>query len=125
MIVPPLTTAVGINRPRGSRERAPVYMQCEPKANDEVAHQQLPSNCSISFEDGLVQPKLRTFEAKATLSIRIVRLEASHTGGKLAREVKAAHMTNLQAVPYLAKGARVMCTWNGWSIISKASHCRS
>ena len=23
-------------------------------------------------------------------------------------------MTNLQAVIYLAKGARVMCTWNGW-----------
>ena len=23
-------------------------------------------------------------------------------------------MSNLQAVIYLAKGARVMCTWNGW-----------
>ena len=38
------------NRPRGSRERAPVYVQCEPKDNDEVANQQLPSNFAISFE---------------------------------------------------------------------------
>ena len=89
---------MGINRPRGSREREPVYVHCEPKANDEVAHQQLSNNCAISFEDGLAQPKLRAFEAKESLSFRIVRLEASHTGGKLAREVKAAHMNNLQAV---------------------------
>ena len=75
-----------------------------------MAHQQLPSNFAISFEDGLVQPKLRAPVAKASLSFRIVRLEASNIGGKLAREVKAAHMTNLQAVPYLAKGARVMRT---------------
>ena len=34
-------------------------------------------------------------------SLRIVRLEASHIGGKQAREVKAAHMSNLQAVIYL------------------------
>ena len=100
-------------------------MQCEPKASDEVAHQQLPSNCAISFEDRLAQPKLRAFEAKEILSFRIVRLEASHTGGKLAREVKTAHMTNLQAVPYLDKGARVMSTWNGWSINPKALHCSS
>ena len=82
--MPPLTTAVGINRPRGFRE--------------------LPSNCAISFEDWLAQPELRAFEAKASLCFRIVRLEASRTGAKLAREVKAAHMTYLQAVPYLAKG---------------------
>ena len=43
-----------------------------------------------------------------------MRLEASHIGGKLAREVKVTDMANLQAVIYLAKGARVMCTWNGW-----------
>ena len=92
--MPPLTTAVGINRPRGSRERAPVYVKCEPKASDEVAHQQLLSNCAISFEGELAQPKLRAFEAKESLSFRIVRLGAPHTGGKLAREVKAAHMTN-------------------------------
>eukprot|EP00614_Pseudopedinella_elastica_P000699 CAMPEP_0172591886 /NCGR_PEP_ID=MMETSP1068-20121228/10765_1 /TAXON_ID=35684 /ORGANISM="Pseudopedinella elastica, Strain CCMP716" /LENGTH=30 /DNA_ID= /DNA_START= /DNA_END= /DNA_ORIENTATION= len=30
-------------------------------------------------------------------------------------------MNNLQAVLYLAKGARVMCTWNGWSLNPKAS----
>ena len=70
--MPPLATAVGINRPRGSRERAPVYVQCEPKANDEVAHQQLPSYFAISFEGGLAQPKLRASEAKKSLSIRIV-----------------------------------------------------
>ena len=36
------------NRPRGSRERAPVYVQCKLKDNDEVAHQQLPS--TINFD---------------------------------------------------------------------------
>ena len=45
---------VGKNRPRGSRERAPVYVKCEPKDNDEVAHQQLPSNFAISFEARVV-----------------------------------------------------------------------
>ena len=39
------------NRPRGSREKAPVYVQCEPKDNHKVAHQQLPSNFAISFEE--------------------------------------------------------------------------
>jgi len=38
------------NRPRDSRERAPVYVKCEPKDNDGVAHQQLPSNFAISSE---------------------------------------------------------------------------
>ena len=42
--------AVGESRPRGSRERAPVYVQFEPKNNDEVALQQLSSFFSISFE---------------------------------------------------------------------------
>ena len=42
--------------PRGSRERALVYVQCEPKNNDEVALQQLPSNFAISFEDMFAQP---------------------------------------------------------------------
>ena len=32
------------------REHLFEYMQCEPKDNDEVAHQQLPSNFAISFE---------------------------------------------------------------------------
>ena len=36
------------NRPRGSRERAPVYVQCKLKDNDKVAHQQLPS--TINFD---------------------------------------------------------------------------
>ena len=40
----------GKNRSRGSRERAPVYVKCEPKVNDGVAHQQLPSKFAISFE---------------------------------------------------------------------------
>ena len=35
-------------RPLGSRERAPVYVQCEPKNDDEVALQQLPSNFAMS-----------------------------------------------------------------------------
>ena len=33
-------------------------------------------------------------------SLRIVRLKASHIGGKLASEVKAADINNLQAVIY-------------------------
>ena len=123
--MPLLTTAVGINRPSGSRGRAPLYVQFEPKDNDEVAHQQLPRIFAASFEARVAQPKLRDFEANKSLSFRIVRLEASHTAGGLAREVKAAHMTYLQAVHYLAIGARVMCTWNGWSINLKASNCRS
>ena len=43
----------GGKRPRGSRERAPVYVQCEPKNNDEVALRQLPSNFAISLEGRL------------------------------------------------------------------------
>ena len=72
MIVPPLTTAVGINRPRGSRERAPVYVQCEPKANDEVAHQQLP--CGIfPVEEGplaLASEHLFTCNASPRIAMR-------------------------------------------------------
>ena len=63
-----------------------------------MAHQKLPSNCAISFEGGLAQPNFRAFEAKESLSFRIVRLEAPHIGGKLAREVKASDIDNLQAV---------------------------
>ena len=51
--------------------------------------------------------KLRSKDTKAKtefgfprLSLRILRLEASHIGGKLAREAKAADMSNLQAVIY-------------------------
>ena len=40
------------------------------------------------------------FNGSCRLHMRIVRLEASHIGGKLAREVKAADMNNLQAVIY-------------------------
>ena len=39
--------------PRGSRERAPVYVQCKLKDNDEVAHQQLPS--TINFDSMAAQ----------------------------------------------------------------------
>ena len=94
--------AVGGKGPRGSRERAPDYVQCEPKDIDEVAHQQFPSNFAISFEDGLAQPRLRASETKASRSFRVVQLEAeaSHIRGKLAREVKAADMNNHQAVIY-------------------------
>ena len=44
--------------------------------------------------------KLRASLTKASRSLRILRLEASNIGGKLAREVKAAHMSNLQAAIY-------------------------
>ena len=100
LIVPPRTTAVGISRLRGSRERAPVYAQCEPKASHDVAHEHLLSNFAISCEDGLAQPKLRASEAKASLNFQIVRLEASHIRGKLAREVKTGYMNNHQALIY-------------------------
>ena len=56
-----------------SRERVPVNVQCEPKDKSEL----------------LKEPVAK-----------IVRLEASYIGGKLARKVKAAHMNNLQAVIY-------------------------
>ena len=45
--------SMGKNRPRGSRERAPVYVQCKLKDNDEVAHQQLPS--TINFDSVAAQ----------------------------------------------------------------------
>ena len=86
-----------------------------------MAHQQLSS--TISFEARMAKAKT-DFELP-NQSLRIVRLEASHIGGKLAREVKAAHMNSLKAVLNLAKEARVMCTSNGWTINPKGSHRRS
>ena len=55
----------GRKRPRGSRERAPVHVQCEPKDNDEVAHQQLPSQGWRSHEFGFPSR-----ENKASRSMR-------------------------------------------------------
>ena len=49
--------SVGKNRPRGSRERAPVNVQCKLKENDEVAHQQLPS--TINFDSVAAQQVIR------------------------------------------------------------------
>ena len=64
-VVPPLTSrrraarpfplheaeaSVGGRKPRGSRERAPVQVKCEPEDNDRVANQQLPSDFSISSQ---------------------------------------------------------------------------
>ena len=37
-----------------AREHLFTYVQCEPMDNDEVAHQQLPSNFAISFEARMV-----------------------------------------------------------------------
>ena len=45
--------SMGKNGPRGSRERAPVYVKCKLKDNDEVAHQQLPS--TINFDSATAQ----------------------------------------------------------------------
>ena len=42
--------SVGGKMPYGSRERAPVHVQCEPKGNDKAAHKELPSNFAISLE---------------------------------------------------------------------------
>ena len=83
-------------------------VRIESWSNDEVAHQQLPS--TTCFEERITKAKLRASETKASRSLRIVRLEASRIGGKLACEVNIAHMNNLQAVLYLAKVARVMST---------------
>ena len=44
--------------------------------------------------------KAKTDFGLSRLILRIVRLEASRIGGKLAREVKATDMSNLQAVIY-------------------------
>ena len=72
-------------------------MQCEPKDNYEVARQQLPSSFAISPEARMAYLRLRASLTKASRSSRIVGLEASLIGGKLAREVKTADMSNLQA----------------------------
>ena len=64
--------AVGEKRPRGSRERAPVNVQCKPKDNDEIAHQQLPSNFEISLEGRLAQPnsELPSRDTKSNRNLR-------------------------------------------------------
>ena len=124
----------GKNRPRGSRERAPVNVQCEPKDNDKVAHQKLPS--TISFEARSMKPSRRSCDERTNMTQKPMlrgevdarmplRLEAFHIEGKLAREVETAHMNNPQAVLNLAKGARVMSPWNGCTINPKIPHCRS
>ena len=46
----------------------------------------------------------------------IVRIEAENTGTTYARVATASEVSNLAPVLYLAKGARVMCTWNGWKV---------
>ena len=56
--------AVGGKRPRGSRERVPVHVQCEPKDNDEVAHQQLLSDFAMSFEERLAQQRLQDSKSR-------------------------------------------------------------
>ena len=56
-----------------AREHLFTYVQCEPKDKSKLV--------------------------KETVA-KIVRLEASQIGGKLAREVKAGHINNLQAVIY-------------------------
>ena len=56
-----------------SRERIPGNAQCEPKDKSRLVKEPVA---------------------------KIVRLGASYIGGKLAREVKAAHMNILQAVIY-------------------------
>ena len=56
-----------------SRERIPANVQCEPNDKSKLVKEPVA---------------------------KIVQLEASYIGGKLAREVKAAQMKNLQAVIY-------------------------
>ena len=64
--------------PRGSSERAPVYVKFKPKDSDEVALQQLPSNFVINFEERMAQPSPRASETRASRSLRIERLGASY-----------------------------------------------
>ena len=65
-------------------------------SNDEVAHQQLPRTiCS----EARMTKAMTDFELPRP-SLRIVRLEAFHIGYKLARAVKAADMSDLQAAIY-------------------------
>ena len=42
----------------------------EPKDNDEVAHQQLPSNFVISVEEKMAQPRLRQVEAQKSCDLK-------------------------------------------------------
>ena len=42
------------------------------------------------------------------ISLRIVRFKATHIGGKLARELKAADMNSLQAVIYGVRSLRIV-----------------
>ena len=50
---------MGKNRPRGSREREPVYVQRKLKDNGEVAHQQLPS--TINFDSATAQQVIMVY----------------------------------------------------------------
>ena len=54
---------MGRKGPRGSREREPANAQCEPKDNDEVAHEPLPSNFAMSSEASFAQPGVRASES--------------------------------------------------------------
>jgi len=44
----------------------------------------------------------------------IVRIDAQHTGTVYASTAKASSANGLEPHIFLAKGAKVMCTWNGW-----------
>ena len=55
-----------------AREHLFTYVQCEPKNNDEVAHQQLPSNFAISFNETMVYPRPRGPETKASRSFSLL-----------------------------------------------------
>ena len=78
--------------------KGPRHVRVESWSNDEVAHQKLPS--TLSFEAKMAKPGHQASVTKASRSSRTVRLEASHIGGELAREVEAADMNNLQAAVY-------------------------
>ena len=43
------------------REHLFEYMQCEPKDNDEVAHQQLQSSFAMVFEGRLAELRFRAY----------------------------------------------------------------
>ena len=66
------------------------FVLVESCSNNEMAHQQLPRTISLEAR----MTKAKTDFELPRLGLRIVRVEVSHIGGKLAREVKAADMDN-------------------------------
>jgi len=54
------------------------------------------------------------FEHSKATGNPIVRIDAEHKGNSYAAAAKSNDANGLEPHIYLAKGAKVMCSWNGW-----------